>query len=558
MGMDGAAAVRRPKRADKADPVVIIGFDAMDCDTALALAAEGAMPVLAGLQARSARCPLTVSPGLFVNSIWADFATGLRPDRHGFLCWDEVEVATYRRRLTSPESLQGTPFWRRLAASGFATAGIDIPHTVVGDRAGDPATALEIAEWACHDRHFGLRVWPPAEHEALLAEFGQHPVFGMSAGKRRNFAPDDYQLREGVFRTADENRRLTEMLLATIPLKTRLLRHYQAKREWDLFIGIYAEAHSAGHQFWHLHDQTHPWFDTEMLRAIGGDPVRRIYAQLDAELGELLGALDERATLLLMLSHGMDGHYGANHLLEEVLGRIDFADRREAGEAEWSESAQRHLGALGDAAVRSALRLLRPVAHREFATPAERARQRFFLAPNNPVHGGLRLNLIGREPHGRVSPEAADRVLSDLARDLLALVNTKTGRPAIRAVNRAERWYRRQPQDTIPDLLIDWNDEVLIESVSSPKIGLVEVPYDNWRSGDHRDRSLMLACGPGIAAGTTLPAMAMEDIAASVLARFGEDVSDLDGKPAGWLADMRVYGLIPTSARRACQTSTPK
>src|SRR5690349_14698068 len=93
MSMDGTTVVRGRDQADKAGPVVIIGFDAMDCDTALSLAAGGTMPVLAGLMARSARCPLTLSPGLFVNSIWADFATGLRPDRHRFLCWDEVEIA---------------------------------------------------------------------------------------------------------------------------------------------------------------------------------------------------------------------------------------------------------------------------------------------------------------------------------------------------------------------------------------------------------------------------------------------------------------------------------
>ena len=41
----------------------------------------------------------------------------------------------------------------------------------------------------------------------------------------------------------------------------------------------------------------------------------------------------------------------------------------------------------------------------------------------------------------------------------------------------------------------------------------------------------MLASGLGIADGASLPAMAMEDIAASILARFGEDVSELDGQP---------------------------
>lgn len=540
MNMDGAGPARKPRRRDKAAPVVIIGFDAMDCDTALAFVADGAMPVLAGLLGRSTRCPLTLSPGLFVNAVWADFATGLRPDRHRFICWDEIEIATYRRRMTSPKYLRGTPFWRRLAAAGHATASIDVPHTVVRDCAGDPALALEIAEWACHDRHLGLQVWPPSEREALLATFGPHPVFGMVPKKGQSFAPDDYLHRENAFRTAEETQRLVETLLATLPLKTQMLRHYLGKQEWDLFIGIYAEAHSAGHQIWHLHDRSHPLFDAELQRLVGGDPLRSIYAQLDTELGQMLGAVDEDATLLFIMSHGFGGHYGGNHLLEEVLSRIDLADRRASGEAGWSESARRRLAAVGENAARSALRLLRPVAQREFAGPADRARQRFFLAPNNTVCGGVRLNLIGREPQGRVSPQNVDAIASGLSRDLLALVNPKTGRSAIRAVDRAERWYRRDPTDTIPDLLIEWNDEVLIESVWSPKTGLVEAHYDNWRSGDHRDHGLMLASGPGIAAGASLPAMAMEDIAATMLARFGEDVSDLDGKPANWLAQARL------------------
>ena len=92
----------------------------------------------------------------------------------------------------------------------------------------------------------------------------------------------------------------------------------------------------------------------------------------------------------------------------------------------------------------------------------------------------------------------------------------------------------------MPDLFLDWDHAAPIESVRSDKIGLVETPYEHWRTGDHRDYGLMLASGPGIADGATLPAMAMEDIAASILARFGEDVSELDGRPASWLADASV------------------
>lgn len=540
MSMDGGASARRPGTRDKPAPVVIIGFDAMDCDTALGFAADGAMPVLADLLTRAARCPLRLAPGLFVNCIWADFATGLTPDRHGFICWDEIDVATYRRRLAPAERVRGVPFWRRLAASGHATASIDVPHNIVRDCTSDPARALEIAEWSCHDRHIGLQVWPPAEREKVLTDYGLHPIFGMEYGRRSLFAPDDYLHRAGLLRTAEEMRQLIAEMVDAIPTKTRMLRDYLAKQEWDLFLAVYGESHAAAHQFWHMHDPSHPWFDGETQRLIGGDPIRRIYAALDTELGRLLDGLDKDATLLLLLSHGVGGHYGGTHLLEDVLGRIDMADRRASGEAGWAEPALRQLRHLGDRALRSAGRLLRPVARREFASPGERARQRFFLEPNNTLHGGVRLNLMGREPRGRVSADAAESVLASLERDLLALVNPRTGRPAIRDVFRADQHYRREPGDSMPDLLIDWNDEALIEAVWSPKTGLIEVAYDNWRSGDHRDRSLMLAAGPGIAAGADLSAMTMQDIAASVLARFGEDVGDLDGKPASWLAQARA------------------
>ncbi|HKF62160.1 MAG TPA: hypothetical protein VKB42_12415, partial [Dongiaceae bacterium] len=66
------------------------------------------------------------------------FATALRPDRHHFHCWDEIEVATYRRRLTAPPSGDmPVPFWRWLSDAGRRTAVIDLPHSV----AKTPSTA---------------------------------------------------------------------------------------------------------------------------------------------------------------------------------------------------------------------------------------------------------------------------------------------------------------------------------------------------------------------------------------------------------------------------------
>jgi predicted AlkP superfamily phosphohydrolase/phosphomutase len=521
-----------------AGPVLIVGFDACDCATARALAASGAMPVLRGLLATWARSDLRLPPGLFVSGLWPSFATGSRPDRHNLHCWDEIDVASYRRQLTTPRCVTAPPFWRRLAAAGRATASIDVPHGVVQDGAG----GLEIAEWGCHDRHLGLQVSPAEERPRLEGAFGLHPVFGIERDTAaRSFAPDDYIHRAGPTRTPTEEKRLIEGLLVGLATKARLSETYLTSRNWDLFITVFGESHAVGHQQWHLHDPQHPRFDQATLAFVGGDPIRRVYADLDAALGRLLARVDERTTVLVMLSHGMGPHHDGTHLLDEVLRRIDLADRIAAGEDRWSDAARRTYRALRRSLRHAALNLVRrnfrfwAAPLREFVSPAERAEQRFFLEPNNYVYGGVRFNRRGREPRGRVTPEALARVSASLEQDLLALVNVETGGPVIRGVDRAERWYRRTDGDTIPDLFLDWERTAPIESVWSAKTGLVHGPYRNWRTGDHRPHGLLLAAGPDIAPGRELGETAIEDLPASLMARFGEDCADMDGRPKDWL-----------------------
>jgi hypothetical protein len=199
-------------------PVLVVGLDACDRDTALALAAAGQMPVLRDLLSRSARCAVKLPPGLFVGALWPSFTTGLRPDRHRHHCWDEIEVATYERRLTTPRLAEGIPFWRRLAAAGRRTVSIDVPHNTVADG----GCGVEIAEWGCHDRHWGFRSWPPGEATVVERDFGLHPVFGIEAHIEESFAPDDRVHRAGRLRTPEEEKRLTEGLLAGLEIKARL------------------------------------------------------------------------------------------------------------------------------------------------------------------------------------------------------------------------------------------------------------------------------------------------------------------------------------------------
>jgi predicted AlkP superfamily phosphohydrolase/phosphomutase len=522
-----------PRTDDDQNPVVVIGLDACDPAIARRFAAEGQLPSLARLFERAARCPLRNPYGLFVGALWRNFSTGLRPDRHRFHCWDEIDVDTYMRRLTTVPSTSETTFWHKLSLADRRVAVLDVPHT----RADLAVNGLQMVEWGCHDRHFGFHTWPAKKAAEIDSAFGLHPVLGLDAYAEREFAPDDYAHRAGHLRTLDEDRALLDGMVRGARTKGALSSAILAEGGWDLFVEVFGESHSICHQQWHFHDRGHPRFDPAAAEALGGDPILSLYRELDTALGEVLSKAGDNATVLVLLSHGMGPHHDGTHLLDEVLTRIDMFHRDTptgAGKP-WWRPLQAFVTAYALPAARWRTRGRLPSCP-EYATPEQRARQAFFMEPNNTVCGGIRLNLAGREPMGCVQPGEVDAICRRLSDDLMAILNLETGAPAIRAIERADKWYRRAGDDTMPDLFVDWDHSAPIETVWSPKIGLVHGRYTNWRTGDHTPDGLVLAYGPGIPANTTFPSLATEDLAPSIAARLGVALEDVDGHAVPWLA----------------------
>lgn len=511
--------------------VVLIGLDSLDPGLARTWAAAGELPTLARLFGDAAQSPVTNPFGLFVGALWASFASALRPHRHGFHCWEEIDVASYRCRANAPEPDRYESFWKRIGDAGRRVAAVDVPHS----RAPESLNGLEVAEWGCHDRHFGFHARPRERAGELEAGFGLHPVFGIDAYAAREFAPDDFAFRRGAFRTPDEDAALVDALVRGASAKGKLVSALLAEEEWDIFLAVFGEAHAIGHQQWHLHDPAHPRFDPAARDHVGGDPLLQVYRAVDTALGRVLAEVGPETAVFVLLSHGMTAHYDGTHLLGEVLARLDRPGP--AGVARRAlHPALSPLGALATAAgIPPAFRAGLGRAVRGDG-PRALARRRFFAEPNNSVFGGVRLNLAGREPRGRVRPEDADRLCAALEKNLLAMINEDSGRPAVVAVTRANRDHERTPDDTMPDLFVHWDRSAPIETVSSPKIGTVRIPYTEWRTGDHLPEGLLLAAGPGIPGGRAFPAIAVEDFGPSIATRLGVPLADVDGAVIDWLA----------------------
>lgn len=520
----------------------MIGLDAFDPDLALGWAKAGELPHLARLLERGAHCAIRNQFGL-PGAVWVAFASAVEPVRHRTHSWSEIDVASYDWRVIEPHNELYDAFWTRIAAAGRRVAAIDVPY---GKAAGRPH-CLELFEWGTHDRHFGLHASPPERAAEIEARFGLHPVFGINAHAEWHYTPDDFIFRKGRYRTVEEEAKLLAALVEGAARKGELLRALHGEAAWDLFIGVFTEAHAGGHQLWHLHDPAHVRFDPARRQRLG-DPLLEIYRAIDAQLGRLAEAAGDEALLLVHMSHGMGVQYDGTDLLDELLERLDGHPSGETGAA-LRVRVKPWLPRLRDAAIRLGIpdRVRFAIARWLRGDQASaRARRRFFHEPNNTVYSGIRLNLVGREPLGKVRPEEADRVCAALIDDLMDLVNADSGEPAVKAVHRTDDHHRRAPDDCMPDLLIEWNRTAPIDAVRSTKVGTVRTPYTRIRSGDHRPDGRLLAVGAGIAPGIELPPIRVEDIGPSIAARLGVALDDVDGWAVPWLAGL-TEGRVPAS-----------
>jgi predicted AlkP superfamily phosphohydrolase/phosphomutase len=158
--------------------------------------------------------------------------------------------------------------------------------------------------------------------------------------------------------------------------------------------------------------------------------------------------------------------------------------------------------------------------------------------------GGIRFNLQGREPEGILVPGAEAMEFGEqLARDLMALTDPATGRPAVRRVVRTADFCHGAMLDCLPDLLVEWDlDLMMVGSATagsgrgatirleSPRVGLVEAVNTESRTGEHRVDGLLVARGPGLMPGRLDDGVSVLDLAPTLARIMGCEMPRSDGE----------------------------
>lgn len=511
-----------------------MGIDAASPELLRRWASDGKLPAIRHCMEGGLQGSVESLRGFYVGSTWPSFSTGLGPARHGFYRIEQLRPGSYDffRPLDIDGGIGGVPFWKAASDAGRRVAVLDVPLT----RLEPQLNGLQVVEWGGHDSVFGFHASSPRLREEVLSIAGEYPL------------PSDCDAER---KSAEDFERFLGALERAVESKAKLTRALLAREPWDLFVQVFTESHCVGHQCWHLHDPSHPAHDPELLRALG-DPLERVYRAIDRAIE---GILQDAGAghVLVIAAHGMSSYRGAQFLLPEILHRLGALvpppappPPPRAGSPGAGEIARAVWRTLPTPA-RDALRpLLGPLKSIGPALPrsqirADVNRSPCFPAPNGMPVSGIRLNLAGREPRGLLAPGAeADHFCEMLRRELMAIVDARTGGPLVASVERTQELYTGERLDALPDLLVEWSatptgslahagGRGATVRASSPRIGEIVGSNAYVRTGEHVPTGMFLWMGPGVPAKERSPVSVM-DFHPTICQLLGAPAPGVDGR----------------------------
>ncbi|MEN9315495.1 MAG: hypothetical protein RIS35_1888, partial [Pseudomonadota bacterium] len=503
-----------------------------------------ALPNFAALM-RSARYARMRNFGLYrTENSWLTLLQGNTAEQSGEWGHQDYRPGTYEAIERGAYEFQQCPPFHALG-KGRRVAVFDLPLTaLVEDLEG-----LQLLGWGTEVNQIVQQSSPPELLESMLSEYGPHPLYGSFVNTVDGTRTLSYRI-PSVY-DADGLMALRDCLVQAVRTRTRILLDLLARERWDLFVGVYAEAHTALHLLWHL-SQPHPLRAT-MQGEIDGDPVLEVFRAIDAGLGEIIAAVAGDASLFVFSPHGMQANtldLYSLAILPEFLyrwstGRVALCDggadqplqpprldyRRHWREEVWATRTE-----LGESVLESPFDQENRRDPLDWS-PANWYRRcwptmRAFALPGYS-EGLVRVNVQGRDGPAGIPPERFGAACDELTDLLERLVDSRSGRPLVDRILR----IRQSPMDDVAgqppaDLMVCWREDVVTDVAEHPEFGTFgPIPY--FRTGGHSTEGFVFARGPSFGVGLRPEPISVPDLTAAVFRSLDMPVpAHVTGNPA--------------------------
>jgi predicted AlkP superfamily phosphohydrolase/phosphomutase len=342
------------------------------------------------------------------------------------------------------------------------------------------------------------------------------------------------------------------------------LVHSLIDTESDLFMVVHRVPDPVHHFFIKFVDDRTPAYSPDEAQR-WGDLVNRFYRKMDAALGETLDRLGPEDTVFVISDHG-----GAITPPRQLNLNVWLAQQGWLTPQEKTRSPMERLYALNQkllpARVRTLLRRSAPKAVQGELRSMWRglqgidfSRTQVYQFPMKcPPLTGIVINVQGRQPQGTVPPGEYEAVRERVLSSVRGLRDPRTGEPVVREVYRREDLYHGEYVERAPDIVI-WCNDLYKEGplAQGPVVG--QVPFDELVQvpGSHDECGIVLAVGPGIAAGKRIEGAHLIDMTPTILHAMELAVpADMDGRVlTEMFADGRAVESVELALARSSEQS---
>jgi len=507
--------------------LIAIHLDAAEPSLIYKWADEGVLPTLATLLRDGSTRVLQSTSDISSGATWASLNTSVNPARHGMgFTHRQIKSGTYEIRKKYADEIGRRPFWESFPV-GVKRLLFDVPTTEIREGGDD----IHVIGWGEEGLSAKMGSHPKSLFKEIKKKFGPHPLHGW------------YQARP---KSVSGWKKLRNDIINGANIRTDIFTWMLKKYSWDFAAVTFAETHWAGHLFWHLVDEDHPEHD-ENVRAQLGDPIKDVYISVDKAISRVIREFPE-ASVCIFSNTGMGPNYSGQHLLPKILERLNLgkeeADKKVRKRVfssllpgrKWGPAAVKRIEEL--VGVRN-IEFVRRIIPEKFW---DRWTRRFLTAGNDwhdmrtfslptDFTGGIRINLIGREPQGKVRPgKEYEELCQKIVKSFKKLINVKTGRSAVDEVFLISELCHGEFLHEFPDVIVRWNRDASIECVSSEDIGEVCESLPDKRSGAHTVGGFFVLRGEGIRPGKKFSDAHIVDIGPTFVKFFGGTLEDVDGR----------------------------
>lgn len=494
--------------------LVIIGIDGATFDIIGPGIERGDFPVFKALMERGSWGELKSTVPPLSPVAWTSIATGVEPAKHGILDFVTKVPRTYAFDFTIGAMRKTPALWSILSQQGRKVGVMNMPCSFPPDEVdGYMIAGIDTP------RNSKNAAWPDGLMDDLKKNIGSYMID----------LADEIDPRGGDNRIAYDI--VLDELHRMIDNRLNAVLYLMGKYDCDFLFPVFIALDRAQHFFWHfMADNPN---DSQKLR----DSIIGLYKHIDQAVGKILERISPDTTVILLSDHGfgpLKGTVFLNTWLRErgylmpLEGLASIKSRIHASLPKYMTRIRRFIP--------KAIRQAAKAAHAEkilMPPPSlmwiDWRRTKVFFEGQT---GSLYVNLKGREPFGVVEPgEEYEALLEILGKQLITLMDPKTGEPVVKEVRRGKEIFG-QELASIPDLLVVFNEGYEVGTNFSLLTQADKGVFGthSW-TGCHHPRGIFIAAGPGIRKNNKFKGARMIDVTPTSLFDMGLMVpSYMDGK----------------------------